>query len=603
MAAASHEPSEITEPFVPRIPAHLGAYRLERKVGQGGMGMVFAATHTLMKRKAAVKIIRPSYTQDELVVQRFRREIALLAQVPDHRNLVRAQYAGEDQGLLYLAMDYVDGFDLNALIERLGPLPPNTACELIAQAADGLEAIHRAGFVHRDLKPSNLMLTSDGVVKILDLGLARLIADDDFEELTPTHCHLGTADYQAPEQASDAHNVDIRADIYSLGCTLYKLLTGQAPYADSPSPLAKMQRHARGQFPRLAEDTPPELSTVMSRMVAPRVEHRFSTPAELAQELRRLANGSELSECYQTAIVSAAHKDILDAPTVTSTGQQTDVATTLARPRKKRRDIVIGVCLAVALGAAYLALLYLRRDQEPGQPEKASPAAIVKKDPISELPRPKAIDGLPELIWHELLESEPVEVLLNTADGAAFAKYDAKLKQFAVTSPRNAVFLFGETTQPSFTYQVGLMQIGWSSGAGIVLGYQADDPTGKQRYPGKFQFLVMQTQPNEKGILQFRITRGKAKIVIQGGRVNVSPISVASEEIINPLGEQVIEVRVENHRVGEVRVNGAPLYKLTTPDVEREFQPADCIGGVGTINVVNSCTYRKASIKLHPIRN
>jgi len=595
------------------VPTHLGSYKLERKLGQGGMGIVFAATHTLMKRKAALKIIKPAHGNNEMLVRRFRREIAILAQVPDHPNLVRAQYAGEENGLLYLAMDYVDGVDLNLLLSKLGPLPAHTACSLIGQAAEGLAAIHRAGLVHRDLKPSNLMLSSDGVVKILDLGLARLMEGEELAELTPAHCHLGTADYQAPEQASDAHNVDIRADIYSLGCTLYKLLTGKAPFADSPSPLAKLRRHASGMFPRLREETPGELSTILGKMVAARVEERFRTPGELAAALRRLAGDTDLSACYQSANAADLAQADCDAPTASGIGPHTDIATknvpsAATRKHKLNRGALFAaVCLALAAGGGFAAYLWLPRDRAPDpipNVEPAPPLAVKPADKIEPaVRRPFLLDDLAELQWHDLLDQEPLEVLLNKADGAALVRFDPKLRQFSVTSPRNAVFLLGETMRPSFTYQVGITQIGWSSGAGIVLGYQPDDLKGKELWPGQFQFFVMHTRPDEKGILRYQITRGKGKIKAVGERINVSTFNVMTEDIVNPLGEQVIEVVVRGHRVREVRINGVPLHTLTTHDVEREFQPTDCMGGVGTLNIVNSCTYRKANLKIHSARN
>lgn len=147
-------------------------------------------------------------------------------------------------------MDFVEGEDLSRLLLHRGPLPSAAACEVVRQAALGLEAIRRAELVHRDLKPSNLILTPDGTVKILDLGLARLRKPESAgEELTPTNLQLGTFDYQAPEQADDPRNVDIRADIYSLGCTLYTLLTGRPPFYQHESAAKKIYAHAHLAFP------------------------------------------------------------------------------------------------------------------------------------------------------------------------------------------------------------------------------------------------------------------------------------------------------------------------------------------------------------------
>ena len=150
----------------------------------------------------------------------------------DHPSIVRAMDADDEDGTHYLVMEYVDGIDLSEVVRRCGPLRVPEACELIRQAASGLQYIHEHGCVHRDIKPSNLMLTPAGQVKVLDLGLALLLSEQPAGgELTGSGQAMGTADYMAPEQILDSHGVDIRADIYSLGCTLYKLLVGRAPFS------------------------------------------------------------------------------------------------------------------------------------------------------------------------------------------------------------------------------------------------------------------------------------------------------------------------------------------------------------------------------------
>jgi urea transport system substrate-binding protein len=265
-------------------------YRILELLGAGGMGSVFKAEDTLMQRLVALKVLGKELTKDAEAVARFRREVTLAARV-SHPNIVTAHDAGQAGELHFLVMEFVQGKSLSDLIEERGPLPVAEACEYVRQAAIGLQHAYERGMVHRDIKPSNLIVTADGQVKLLDLGLARLTAErSGGKDLTTRQQVLGTLDYMAPEQWDDSHGVDIRADIYSLGCTLYDLLTGQPPFADSryESVLKKMKAHADVPPPPVHErraDVPAELSAVLDRMLAKNRLDRYQTPAEVAQAL------------------------------------------------------------------------------------------------------------------------------------------------------------------------------------------------------------------------------------------------------------------------------------------------------------------------------
>ena len=218
-------------------------------------------------------------------------------------------------GMHYLVMDFIDGTDLSQLVHRLGPLPVADACEIARQTAIGLQYVHDAGLVHRDIKPSNIMLTGDGRVKILDLGLAMLNEQfsEDANNLTTVGQLMGTLDYMSPEQAADSRQVDARADIYSLGATLFKLLTGQAPYGgpNHRSLLKKVLALASGPVPSvraIRADVPIELDQIVQRCLDKNIESRFTRVAEVAEALAPLAADAQLSTLAHEAAQRSASR-------------------------------------------------------------------------------------------------------------------------------------------------------------------------------------------------------------------------------------------------------------------------------------------------------
>ncbi|MCA8998625.1 MAG: protein kinase [Planctomycetaceae bacterium] len=280
-----------------------GAYRLISLIGRGGMGAVYKAEHISRKRPVAVKVLPPESLKDDLLVRRFCREIRAVSKL-DHPHIVRAIEAGSADGVHFLVMELIDGPNLAELVARHHPLTIPNACEIAHQAAAALQAAHKVGLVHRDIKPTNLILESTGTVKLLDLGLALLHEDQDdslsLRDQTGTSQIMGTADYMAPEQAIDTHNVDVRADIYSLGCTLFFLLTGKPPYYQERdrNPLRTLMRHANDPIPdirRMRSDIPASLATLLSQMLAKQPDGRPATPVEICRRLDRFVGKSNLS--------------------------------------------------------------------------------------------------------------------------------------------------------------------------------------------------------------------------------------------------------------------------------------------------------------------
>ena len=284
----------------PTVLGQLGEYQLLEKLGEGGMGAVYKALHTKLGRQVALKVLPKGRIEDPRAIARFEREMMAVGAV-DHPNIVRAMDAREIEGTRFLVMEFVKGLDLGKVVRRLGHLPVADACELVRQAALALQSAYEHKLVHRDVKPSNLMLNQQGQVKLLDLGLARFQSDQPAaEEVTATGQPIGTIDYMAPEQVSDTHMVDIRADVYGLGCTLYKLLTGRPPFSGPKfeTPFNKMQGHLQKGVPpirRFRRDVPRELVAVLNRMLAKDPAERFATPVEAADAIGPLATGSDLA--------------------------------------------------------------------------------------------------------------------------------------------------------------------------------------------------------------------------------------------------------------------------------------------------------------------
>jgi hypothetical protein len=284
--------------FPPELRDH-PRYRVLELLGKGGMGAVYKAEHRLMERTVALKIIGRDLTTRPEMVERFRREVKAAARLT-HPNIVHAFDAEQAGDTHLLVMEFVPGTNLGGVVAERGPLPVLKACDYIRQAALGLQYAHEHGMVHRDIKPHNLMRTPNGQVKILDFGLARLVREqhpdlpNGSQRTEPNRSHLteegvfmGSADYVAPEQASDPRKADIRADIYSLGCTLYHLLTGRVPFP-AATVVDKLIKHAVEEPvspSELRSDLPAGLEAVLAKMMAKRPEQRYQSPGEVADAL------------------------------------------------------------------------------------------------------------------------------------------------------------------------------------------------------------------------------------------------------------------------------------------------------------------------------
>jgi serine/threonine protein kinase len=293
-----------------RDALRLPGYELVGMLGRGGMAVVYKARQLSRKRLVAIKVLKCHLAEDEQVVARFLQEYVLAARLR-HPNLIAMYETGHACNRPYLVMEFLEGQSLGAFIGQYGALDVAEACEVIRQAALGLQHLHEHGVVHRDVKPSNLMLTRYGRVKLLDLGLARNLCRLNPEErFTSNGQFLGTLDYVAPEQCVDAYAVDCRADVYGLGCTLYELLTGQPPFAGPgyDSAFQKMQAHVEAPVPRILEkraDVPDHLVSALERMLAKDREQRFASSADVVAVMQQFAAGAELTDLPRSLPFSA----------------------------------------------------------------------------------------------------------------------------------------------------------------------------------------------------------------------------------------------------------------------------------------------------------
>ena len=268
----------------------MGDYAVLAEIGAGGMGQVYKARHRRMERIVALKVMSSAAMKDEAAVKRFQREVRAAARL-EHPNIVTAYDSGEAGNVKYLVMQFVDGGDLSDLVKKNGPLPIEKAADYVIQAARGLAFAHAEGVIHRDIKPANLLLDKKGVVKILDMGLARIESSDD--GLTATEQVMGTVDYMSPEQAANTKGADGRADIYSLGCTLWYLLTGKKAY-EADTMIARLMAHREAPLPSLVktrDDAPWALEQALHKMLAKRPQDRFQTMDEVVTALEPFSGG------------------------------------------------------------------------------------------------------------------------------------------------------------------------------------------------------------------------------------------------------------------------------------------------------------------------
>ena len=353
--------------------ARFGAYRIERTLGRGGMGIVYLATELALDRQVALKVIRADLASDEGFRARFRSESRTAASV-EHPRVVTVFRAGELDGLAYVAMRYVPGRDLERLVSADGPLPPERAADLIAQVGEGLDAVHAAGLVHRDVKPANVIVDEDERAYLTDFGLAKAVAAS--TGLTDTGQVIGTVDYMAPEQI-EGRRVDARTDVYALGGVLLWAVTGRVPYPEREGS-AKMWAHVHEPPP--AAGRAAALDPVIGRAMAKEPADRFPSAGDLGR-----------------AAVAATHGEAVTEPEhVVASGEAAPLPPTDPLPHRRRRGRLLALLLAVLVlaGLGTAAVIEVPKLSDSG---KSAPPSGIAVPALTGLPLDQAESRLDDL--------------------------------------------------------------------------------------------------------------------------------------------------------------------------------------------------------------
>lgn len=326
---------------------HLGEFRLKRKLGAGGMGDVYLAEQESLDRKVAIKTLKKKIANDPKFVERFYREAKAMAKL-DHPNVVRCYAVGEDHGFHYVAIEYIDGKSMQDWMNELKQLSVGDATLIILACLDALSHAHESKLIHRDIKPDNILVTSKGVVKVADLGLAKAVDEDN--SMTQSGTGLGTPLYMPPEQARNAKHVDHRTDIYALGGTFYNFLTGKFPFSGDTA-LELIMNKESGKFEsvrKLNPEVPEKLDLLIEKMMAKNPDHRFKSCSEIMALLEEM----QLESPALSFISSAERSNVSrgrskgknatssSAPPQRSTGHEISSAKDAERSTRKNKDVV-----------------------------------------------------------------------------------------------------------------------------------------------------------------------------------------------------------------------------------------------------------------------
>jgi serine/threonine protein kinase len=613
-------PTRHWDPNASGLPVILEHYRVLGTLGQGGMGTVYLGFHINLQRFVAIKTLRVDRIQQAGMVERFVREMRLIGQM-DHRNVVRAHDAGEKNGFFYLVMELLRGTDLNRMVRSRGPLGVGQACSLLRQAAVGLEYIHKT-LVHRDIKPSNLMLTDGGVLKILDLGLARF-REPVATEATPEGGVLGTYDYIPPEQALGAPNVDGRADIYSLGCTLYMLIVGRAPFSepDYPSASQKLLAHCHVPVADLpaVRSWPAPLAKLLASMTAKNPRDRFATAGEAAAALAAFADDSI---DHSALAASEAAAEPVMTPLAAQMVEELDCLTSAAGPPTGPTKAAVsrmpisdtskamtskvparrtGWYFALGLSACLLV----------GALAMWGPRAFRQADPlVGPQPHPPAddnagadvrpLDSLRPNVHHALLDRAPFS-LTGVQQGPQKWRWESDPQTVEATWHDPLLLELGTTKRARFSIEAGIGQTRWTGSIGLFFGYEEDAAKRLARQPGtkfaRFQMVGVDVR-HRNGEETFFVERSTAKLFFNERgeiRFETTPDHDHRQRIpILPSGENILSLQIDHGTLAAARLGRNELAELCSPEANARFAAEPYAGGLGLVSLGHHAMFGNA---------
>ncbi|QDU22331.1 protein kinase domain-containing protein [Urbifossiella limnaea] len=572
-------PFDPPQPDTGSGPRRLGQYRLHEVIGRGGMGKVHRAWHERLKRWVAVKVLPAGRSGDADWVARFDREMEVVGQL-DHPNIVRATDAGDAEGVRYLVMELLDGADLARVCKTCHPVPVADACEIIRQAALGLQHAHDHQLVHRDVKPHNLMLAAGGV-KVLDLGLALFRTPGPVGGgLTTAGQVMGTPDYMAPEQWDDFRRVDARADLYALGCTLYHLLTGKPPFDRCGTPTTP------GGLAAERPEVPAEVVSLCDRMTARDPAMRPATATEVAVALAPLAAGADLPALLARVPVEVAvTSDWAFLPPVPASTR-----TPVPAPRRSRR-MWVGVTTAALAVVAVTAVVFARGNGD-ATPPVPPPAPDT---PSKEAPIPDAARAPEKGEWVRLLKKAPEPRLWKGGFGT-HVFHDPAAEALSIQTISRALIPLGHMAECGYHIQVSVRQTRWTGYVGVYFG-------GRTGADGRFTFQVIELRPFQPQAGQpFVVSRETGEIQPGGQLAHSSTHLFASTILPHPPGnqEQMVELMVDRRKLQWVRWDGVPCHELTGTTENNRFQPADYVGEFGIYVSTGATLVRSARYMSRP---
>lgn len=620
--AAVSPASTATVTFHRTVVRRIGQYELLRRIGQGGCGEVFEAVHSRLHRRVAIKLLLTQDAGDAYARQRFLREMESIGRLSDAR-IVQAHDAGEVDGVLYLAMELVDGENVETVARRCGTLPIAEACEIARQAALGLQHAHEFGMVHRDIKPTNLLLSPTGV-KIADLGMAHLQSTETSDvRLTGAYVVLGTADYMAPEQAAESRHVDIRADLYSLGCTLFRLLAGRAPFAiaENDTALKKLMAHTHDPVPDISvlrSEVTTELKSLLTKLLAKDKGDRFATPLELANALAPFCINADLKRLWKPLPkapeeVPSGHPRHLPFSTQPPTHPSLPADTVpLSDEKRKSRSYVIAVAAALLCLLAFIAgRQQFGKDSETAPNQK--PVTSANGEPVVEpvTPVEKAATGVfpppvipalppavgnvpnqvPQLVlgtvgqnWQKQFGMAPTQVFWPGRSGLGICRFEEDLQSLVIQSRKTLrLVALGEFKpgDPEIKLSVDMLPQSHLGEYGIFVGFQPEKDGNP--FVSQFQAIQMRVLSNKHGERIVLVRRCIEVINVETGQV--SAVRNHHEIFAIPdLPEKLhFEIRLREASLPSIKLNDFRCHELDNDERNSRFLATEYQGRFGVV--------------------